>query len=86
MNSITSRPAERWSDDEPPTERYFPFGGLYRHCLGFGLALTEIQVAVVRLLQRVTLERHGPDTELRAHGLSALRPDGGAPVILTGRT
>jgi len=77
---------ERWSDDEPPTERYFPFGGPYRHCLGFGLALTEIQVAVVRLLQRVTLERHGPDNELRAHGLSALRPDGGVPVIITGKS
>ena len=92
---VTHRSAEGWGDDAgafrperwdgadaPPTERYFPFGGPYRHCLGFGLAMTEIQVAVIRLLQRVTLERHGADTELRAHGLSALRPDGGVPVIL----
>lgn len=77
------RPA-RWHNCQPPEERFFPFGGAYRHCLGFALALTEIQVGLIRLLQRVTIRAALPAT-LRGRGLSALRPDNGAVVILDSR-
>jgi cytochrome P450 len=74
----------RWDGHQPSEERFFPFGGAYRHCLGFALALTEIQVGLIRLLQRTTIKSAGP-LQLRGHGLSALRPDGGAVAIVESR-
>lgn len=75
----TFRP-DRWLEQEPPPFAFIPFGGAYRRCLGFALALVELQVAVIRLVQRTSLSLLEPAREVRGRGLSALRPDGGVPV------
>jgi hypothetical protein len=71
---------ERWLEHQPEPFSFIPFGGPYRRCLGFALALTEIQVAITRLLQRTRLTLVNPQREIRGTGLSALRPEGGVPV------
>ena len=71
---------ERWLEAEPPPFAFIPFGGAYRKCIGFALALTEIQVTVVRLLQRTSLRLADPDRVVRGMGLSSSRPDGGVVV------
>jgi cytochrome P450 len=75
----TFRPG-RWLDREPEPFTYIPFGGAYRRCIGFALALAEVQAVVVRLAQRTRLTLVDPDREVRGTGLSALRPDGGVLV------
>ena len=71
---------ERWLEGEPAPFTFIPFGGAYRKCIGFALALTEVQVTVVRLLQRTTLRLAEPCRVVRGHGLSAMRPEGGVVV------
>jgi cytochrome P450 len=89
---VTGRSAALWGDDadafrpgrwleqpEPPTFSFIPFGGTHRRCLGFALALTEIQVAVTRLVQRTRLTLL-PQASIRGTGLSALHPERGVAV------
>jgi cytochrome P450 len=87
LPSLWDRPdeflPERWLGSEPPAYAYVPFGGGHRRCIGFGLALTEIKVAVVRLLQRASLRLRSTDVE--AGGVSALRPVGGLAVDVVRR-
>jgi cytochrome P450 len=71
---------ERWFEAEPAPFTFIPFGGAYRKCIGFALALTELQVAVVRLLQRRALRLVEPERVVRGTGLSSTRPDGGVLV------
>jgi cytochrome P450 len=71
---------ERWLEAEPAPFTFIPFGGAYRKCIGFALALTEIQVAVVRLVQRTDLRLADPGRTVRGTGLSAMHPDGGVRV------
>lgn len=58
----TFRP-ERWlpeirgEDPGRPEYAYFPFGGGPRHCLGMRFAMTELQLILATLVQRVSLER-----------------------------
>jgi cytochrome P450 len=80
----TFRP-ERWLGAEPGPFTFIPFGGAYRKCIGFSLAMTEVQVAVVRLVQRTALRLAEPDRVVRGIGLSAMRPEGGVPVIVDER-
>ena len=75
------RPA-RWSEGDPPPFGFIPFGGPYRRCLGFALALTELHVAVVRLVQRTSLRLVDPDRLVLGRGISALVPEGGVPVVV----
>lgn len=75
------RPA-RWLAGDPPPFGFIPFGGPYRRCLGFALALTELQVAVVRLVQRTSLRLVDPARVVLGRGISALVPDGGVPVVV----
>jgi cytochrome P450 len=76
---------ERWLESEPAPFTFIPFGGAYRKCIGFALALTEVQVAVVRLLQRTTLHLADPNRVVRGEGLSSTRPDGGVEVVVDER-
>jgi cytochrome P450 len=76
---------ERWLEREPEPFSFIPFGGAYRKCIGFALALTEVQVTVVRLLQRTDLRLADPTAPVRGTGLSAMRPDGGVVVDLERR-
>ncbi|SNZ04427.1 Cytochrome P450 [Natronoarchaeum philippinense] len=49
---------ERWlADRDRPEYAYFPFGGGPRHCLGMRFAMTELQLALATLAQRVEFER-----------------------------
>jgi cytochrome P450 len=72
----------RWSAGDPPPFGFIPFGGPYRRCLGFALALTELQVAVVRLAQRTSLRLVDPGRVVLGRGISALVPEGGVPVVV----
>jgi cytochrome P450 len=76
---------ERWLEQEPAPFTFIPFGGAYRKCIGFALALTEVQVTVVRLLQRTRLRIVDPDRTVRGEGLSSTRPEGGVPIIVEER-
>jgi cytochrome P450 len=76
---------ERWLEREPLPFTFIPFGGAYRKCIGFALALTEVQVVVVRLLQRTSLRLAEPDKVVRGIGLSATRPEGGVVVAVEQR-
>ena len=78
------RPA-RWLETGPPAFGFIPFGGPYRRCLGFALALTELHVAVVRLVQRTGLRLVDPDRIVLGRGISALVPEGGVPVVVDDR-
>jgi cytochrome P450 len=74
---------ERWLPGapgyvEPPPFASVPFGGGYRRCIGFGLAKFEIKVAIVRLVQRTTLEPL--NQHIGATGVAANAPAGGVPV------
>ena len=71
---------DRWLEADPPPFAFIPFGGPYRRCLGFALALTELHVAVARLVQRTTLRLVDPDRVILGRGISALVPEGGVPV------
>jgi cytochrome P450 len=76
---------ERWLEGDPAPFTFIPFGGAYRKCIGFALALTEVQVIVVRLLQRTSLRLAEPDRLVRGVGLSATRPEGGVEVVVAER-
>lgn len=71
----------RWLESEPSPSAFIPFGGPHRRCIGFALALTEIQVAVVRLVQRTSLTLVDAP-QPRGIGLSALRPEHGVHVLV----
>ena len=76
---------QRWLEGEPVPFTFIPFGGAYRKCIGFALAMTEIQVVVVRLLQRTALRLADPSRTVRGMGLSATRPEGGVEVVVDER-
>ena len=61
-----------------------PFGGGYRRCLGFALALVEIKVVLVQLVRRTQLDLQR--TDIRATGLSSSHPDGGVPATVVSVT
>jgi cytochrome P450 len=80
----TFRP-ERWSDDkgqpvEPVPFSFVPFGGGYRRCIGFALAILEAKVLVTEVLRAHTLRLERGN--IRATGLVAMSPKGGVPVTI----
>ena len=74
---------ERWLEAEPAPHTFIPFGGAYRKCIGFALAMTEIQTVVVRLLQRTTLDLLDGGHDERGTGIAAMRPEHGVRVRVT---
>lgn len=74
---------ERWLEADPAPNTYIPFGGPHRKCIGFALALTEIQTVVVRLLQQTSLELLGDPSRERGTGIAAMRPQHGVHVRVT---
>jgi cytochrome P450 len=54
---------ERWleKDKSPPHCAYMPFGGGHRACIGKDLAILEMKITIVRLMQRVTFEDPGEE-------------------------
>ena len=80
-DAATFRP-ERWLETEPAPYTFIPFGGAYRRCIGFALALTEIQTVVARLVQRTTLRLAEPGRVDRGTGIAAMRPEHGLRVVV----
>lgn len=70
----------RWLESEPPPYAFVPFGGAHRKCIGFALALTEIQTVVVRLVQRTSLSLVESGAVERGTGIAAMRPELGVRV------
>jgi cytochrome P450 len=75
------RPA-RWLEADPAPYTFVPFGGAHRKCIGFALALTEIQTVVTRLVQRTSLRLADPTRVERGTGIAAMRPEHGVRVIV----
>ncbi|UPM44350.1 cytochrome P450 [Halocatena salina] len=49
---------DRWNETtDRPEYAYFPFGGGPRHCIGIRFAMTELNIALTELLQRLEFER-----------------------------
>jgi cytochrome P450 len=67
------RPERFLGDHERDRFAYLPFGGGPRVCLGDQYALTEMQLVLARLAQRVTL-RLAPGTRVEAQAHVGLRP------------
>ncbi|MFP8953438.1 cytochrome P450 [Natrialbaceae archaeon A-arb3/5] len=62
---VSFRP-DRWLDadgqfvddtDDRPEYAYFPFGGGSRHCIGMRFAMTELQLTLATMAQRVAFDR-----------------------------
>jgi cytochrome P450 len=58
-----------------------PFGGGYRRCIGFALALLEIKAALVAVMQRTRLTLV-PGQRIEPAGLSAMYPRFGVKVAV----
>jgi len=87
---LTQRLPQYWPDPEKfdperfspersagrPRFAYFPFGGGPRQCIGNELALMEIKLILVRMVQlyRFKLVSRGP---IQMNALSSLQPRGG---------
>ena len=70
---------DRWARDaSPPPYVDVPFGGGARRCLGFAMATLELQVLVVRLVQRVAW-RLGRET-FTYEGFVSSSPKNGVPI------
>jgi cytochrome P450 len=54
---------ERFLDDDqyPPSYAYMPFGGGHRACIGQDLAFLELQIAIARLMQCISIEDAGKE-------------------------
>ena len=76
------RPARWVEQPEPAPFTFVPFGGAYRKCIGFGLAIAEIQVVVTRLVQRTTLRLAEPDREVPGAGIASMYPEHGVRVVV----
>jgi hypothetical protein len=71
---------ERW-ETEPEPYTWVPFGGGYRRCLGFALALLEIKAVLVQVLRRTRLQLDR--TDIRPAGMATSYPDGGVPATVS---
>jgi cytochrome P450 len=73
---------DRWlADDVASPYSYVPFGGGYRRCIGFALALLEIKAVLVAVIQRARLSLV-PDQRIEPAGLSAMYPRFGVRVTV----
>ncbi len=72
---------QRWLDAKPEPFTWVPFGGGYRHCIGFVFALQQLKVLLVEVLRTVTLT--ADYATLTPVGIPALHPKEGLPVRIT---
>ena len=78
----TFRPSRWIKQPEPPPFAFVPFGGAYRKCIGFALAIAEMQVVVTRLVQRTSLRLAEPERSVRGAGIASMYPEHGVRVII----
>jgi hypothetical protein len=76
------RPSRWIEQPEPAPFTFIPFGGSYRKCIGFGLAIAELQVVVTRVVQRTSLRLVDPDLPVRGSGIASMYPEHGVPVVV----
>jgi cytochrome P450 len=68
------------SDDAPDTYTWVPFGGGTRRCLGASFALTEMRVALGRVLERTDLRPVDPEPAKGQFRAITIAPKGGVRV------
>nr|MDP9151598.1 cytochrome P450 [Myxococcota bacterium] len=77
----TFRP-ERFIGGDPGPNRYFPFGGGIRHCLGAGFSAYEMKVVLAAVLERFEVELvNGRAAISRRRGI-VVAPSCGVPVVV----
>lgn len=81
----TSFRPERWIDAagqsvDPMPYTFVPFGGGYRRCIGFAMAMLEAKLLLAHTLmsKRLELER----TTIKGAGIATVAPKGGVPAIV----
>ena len=92
---VTHRDPALWGDDagefrprrwlerpESAPFTYIPFGGAYRRCIGFALAIAELQVAITRLVQRTSLRLAEPSRPVEGAGIASMYPEHGVRVVV----
>jgi cytochrome P450 len=76
------RPSRWIEQPEPAPFTFVPFGGAYRKCIGFALAIAEIQVVVTRLVRRTTLRLAEPHRDVQGTGIASMFPEHGVNVLV----
>jgi len=76
---------ERWDSNapgyvEPAPYSWIPFGGGYRHCIGFTFAELELRALIAELARRTELSLAVP--HVRPTGVATMWPKGGVPVTV----
>jgi cytochrome P450 len=89
-SEIWSSPAtfapERFLDASAPRpERYFPYGGGRRRCLGAAFAQFEMRIVLAAMLHRCRLKAVPGDPPKGVSRGITIAPSGGVPVILESR-
>jgi cytochrome P450 len=74
---------ERFLGERPGTDRWFPFGGGRRRCIGAAFAQMEMRVALRTILDRVDWEHAGRRPERQRNFDITLVPSRGARVVRT---
>ena len=74
---------ERFLGERPGTDRWFPFGGGRRRCIGAAFAQMEMRVALRTILDRVDWEHAGRRPERQRNFHITLVPSRGARVVRT---
>ncbi|MBS9536172.1 cytochrome P450 [Mycobacterium sp. M1] len=73
---------QRFLGVKPPTDRWMPYGGGARRCIGASFAELEMDVVLCTVLRHCTVETTGAaDEKVRARGIAFTPRDGGRVTI-----
>lgn len=75
---------ERWLTENHSAYEFMPFSAGPRYCIGTSLAMLQLKIALVMLLQRYSFTLK-PGARVDCAGLNSIRPKHGLPMIVAER-